>query len=218
MQIRLHSIFQLLDRRGSHRNKPDGGSKNQKGTRIKERAFLSESELRKILDALKQVGADTTHPVIYFMLHTGCKVSEALSLTWEQIEFDSGFVNFHGSPMVNGRRIQLSSIILNFLTSLPRTTSNVFTFEGNPWPKNKFNKILARHRSHVDLGRDWDTYAFRHTFAYHFLRNGRTLQQLQVVLGHRNIADTMLAYGSIVSRDAEKVSPYAQNGMSLSGL
>lgn len=35
-----------------------------------------------------------------------------------------------------------------------------------------------------------------------------TLQQLQVVLGHWNIADTLAAYGSIVSRDLEKVSPY----------
>lgn len=63
-------------------------------------------------------------------------------------------------------------------------------------------------RSAIDLGNDWDSFTFRHTFAYHFLRRGKTLQQLQVVLGHRNIQQTINFYGDIISREDQKSSPY----------
>lgn len=129
-------------------------------------------------------------------------------LRFRKVDFESGFVTFHRSALANGRRIQLSPKLSEFLRSHPRISDHVFLNEGSPWLQGKFRKILARHRAQVDLERDWDSFAFRHTFAYHFLRKGKTLQQLQVVLGHRNIADTLIAYGSIVSRDVEKVSPY----------
>ena len=56
---------------------------------------------------------------------------------------------------------------------------------------------MAEDRASINLNRHWDSFTFRHTFAYHFLRKGKTLQQLQVVLGHRHIAQTIQRYGDI---------------------
>jgi integrase len=54
----------------------------------------------------------------------------------------------------------------------------------------------------------FDGYAFRHTFAYHFLRKGGTINQLQVLLGHRGIDMTVFMYGSIAAKNTEKTTPY----------
>ena len=72
----------------------------------------------------------------------------------------------------------------------------------------KYYKHTVKMREMIGLERHWDNFTFRHTFAYHFLRKGRTLQELQVIIGHRYIEDTLKAYGNIISKDEEKLSPY----------
>lgn len=58
------------------------------------------------------------------------------------------------------------------------------------------------------MKRSFDSYAFRHTFAYHFLRKGGTLTQLQALLGHRSIDMTVFMYGGIADKKTEKTTPY----------
>lgn len=182
----------------------------KQGTRVKERVFLSESELKQILDRLKIVSADLTFPVTYFLVHTGCKIKEALSLKWDQLDFKNGTVHFRSAPTSDERTIRLSPKLLEFLRILPNRSEFVFLDDrARPWTGGYYGKRLARDRTHVGLGKRWDNFSFRHTFAYHFLRKGGTLQQLQVVLGHRHIADTEAAYGDIIARKEEKSSPYS---------
>lgn len=179
------------------------------GTRKKNREFLSEQQLIKILDGLQRFSKTICYPVIYFLLHTGCKISEALKVKWDHINFDDGTVYFPVTPNANGRLIHLSPKLLDFLKQHPKITEHVFLTEAaEPWTVNGFYKSMRNVRTAIDLGNDWDSFTFRHTFAYHFLRKGKTLQQLQVVLGHRNIQQTIDFYGDIVSREDQKSSPY----------
>ncbi|MEQ1722663.1 MAG: tyrosine-type recombinase/integrase [Pseudobdellovibrio sp.] len=170
------------------------------GTRMKQRVFLSESELKEIIEKLKRFSPLTTYPVIYFLMHTGCKISEAVNLEWHQLNLEAGTVYFPRKTTSNARILNISERLLEFLKAHPRTSDNVFlNDQGEAWTVSSFYKCMAEDRSAVGLNRNWDSYSFRHTFAYHFLRKGKTLQQLQVVLGHRCIAQTIEFYGDIVS-------------------
>ncbi|AZZ38314.1 hypothetical protein CIK05_06705 [Bdellovibrio sp. qaytius] len=66
----------------------------------------------------------------------------------------------------------------------------------------KFSKI----RNLIAFKKHFDNYTFRHTFAYHFLRKGGTLNQLQVLLGHRSIDMTVYMYGGIAAKNTEKTT------------
>lgn len=179
------------------------------GTRKKNREFLSEQQILKILEGFERFSKQVCYPVIYFLLHTGCKIGEALNVKWENLDLEAGTVYFPATASANGRLINLSPRLLEFFKQHPRIGEHVFLNEqAEPWSVSTFYRRMKNDRTAIDLGHDWDAFTFRHTFAYHFLRKGKTLQQLQVVLGHRNIQQTIQFYGDIVSELEQKSSPY----------
>lgn len=168
------------------------------GTRVKQRVFLSESELIKILDGLKRFSPKATYPVVYFLMHTGCKIGEALKLQWEQIDLNVGTVYFYRTSSSNARILNLSVHILEFLKNHQNIADHVFVNDqGDVWTTTGFYKCMAEDRAALGLNRHWDSFSLRHTFALHFLKSGKTLQQLQVVLGHRRIAQTIQFYNDL---------------------
>ena len=186
--------------------------KIKKGTRVKERVFLAESQIKTILENLKELSPDLTYPITYFLVHTGCKIGEALKLKWSQLDFQKDTIHFEASGSADERTIRLSPNLLNFLKTWPKKSDFVFLDENNhPWTSTKYTKRVARDRAHVNLERHWDNFSFRNSFAYHFLRKGGKLPQLQALLGHRSISDTILAFGNVVSKAEEKTSPYEIN-------
>ena len=181
----------------------------KKGTRTRPLTFLSEPELIQILTGLTERSPTLAHPVTYFLIHTGCKIKEALSLRWSQLDLLAYTAHFFGSPRANERTLNLSPRLVEFLKQQQQISDFVFVDEEKkPWKMKKYYKHTAKVREQIGLERHWDNFTFRHTFAYHFLRKGRTLQELQVIIGHRYIEDTIKAYGNIISKDEEKLSPY----------
>lgn len=169
------------------------------GTRMKNRVFLSESELIEILNGLKRLSPETIYPVVYFLIHTGCKSSEALALKWSDLNLEAGTVSFPRTATANARTLNLSRQILDLLRNHPKKADHVFlNAQGCPWKVKSYYRAMVIDRDAISHPRHWDSFTFRHSFAYHFLRSGKTLHQLQVVIGHRNIADTIIAYGDII--------------------
>jgi len=186
--------------------------KIKKGTRVRERIFLSEDELRIILAGLKEFSPDYVYPVTYFLIHTGCRIGEALNLKWDEIDFIEGLIKFPGTASSSKRKIRISPNLSQLLSMIPKSGESIFLNpKGAPWSDKKYYKELVKGRSYVGLERKWDNSSFRHSFAYHFLRKGGTLKQLQVVLGHSNVGETIEAYGNIFAKEGEKLSPYEKS-------
>jgi site-specific recombinase XerD len=107
------------------------------------------------------------------------------------------------------RLLTLPPKLVALLQALPKRSEFVFTREdGDPWTVVSFYRRFARVRTQIAFKRKFDSYAFRHTFAYHFLRKGGTINQLQVMLGHRGIDMTVFMYGGIAAKNTEKTTPY----------
>ncbi len=179
------------------------------GHRKNERIYLAESEVRDIMDQLQVVSPTEIYPVSYFQIHTAAYIGEVVKLKWDQIDLEAATVSFPATGNTSDRNLTLSPKLVDLLRSLPRRGDFVFTREdGDQWSVVSYYRKFARVRSKIAVKRSFDSYAFRHTFAYHFLRKGGTLTQLQALLGHRSIDMTVFMYGGIADKKTEKTTPY----------
>lgn len=179
------------------------------GHRKSERVYLAESEVLEIMDQLKIVSPTEIYPISYFQLHTAAYIGEVVKLRWDQFDLEAATVSLAATGNTSDRNLTLSPKLVELLKTLPRRGDLVFMREdGQPWTVPSYYRKFVRVRVKISVKRNFDSYAFRHTFAYHFLRKGGTLTQLQALLGHRSIDMTVFMYGSIADKKTEKTTPY----------
>ncbi len=179
------------------------------GHRKEERVYLAESEVVEIMTLLQSVSPTEIYPISYFQLHTAAYIGEIVRLKWDQIDFENSKVSFPASGNTSDRKLTLPPKLAALLNTLPKQGEFIFTRDdGNPWTVPSYYRRFAKVRGKVAFKKKFDGYAFRHTFAYHFLRKGGTINQLQVMLGHRGIDMTVFMYGGIAAKSTEKTTPY----------
>ena len=182
---------------------------NRFGHRKEERVYLAESEVIEIMTRLKTASPFEIYPVSYFQLHTAAYIGEVVTLKWTQIDFENSTVALPGSGNTSDRKLSVSPKLLELLKILPRQSEYIFNPEsGASWSVPSYYRKFAKIRAKIAFKKNFDSYAFRHTFAYYFLRKGGTLNQLQALLGHRGIDMTVSMYGGITNKIAEKTTPY----------
>ena len=85
-------------------------------------------EVVRIIDALP----DRLRPVITFLAETGCRIGEALNLTWDCVDLDQGIAHIRSKDgwtpktMQSERPIFLSDGLLTIMSQLPAGGSYVF--------------------------------------------------------------------------------------------
>ncbi|EGL54479.1 integrase [Methylophaga aminisulfidivorans MP] len=148
--------------------------------------YLSEDELRRLLDVLHTDKNKMTCNVMLFLLSTGARLNEALKATWANIDVTNRVwkIPATNSKSKKVRSVPLNQAALDVIASLD-TQDNAYLFV-NP----KTGKRL------VSIHTGWQTlrkkaglphlriHDLRHTFASMLVNNGRTLYEVQQILGH----------------------------------
>jgi len=150
------------------------------------------------------------HLLALFLLDTGCRISEALTLRVREIDFDNLLVTLDGK----GRKqrvvpfsFELRKALFLYCKEASRTTDH----------------LLFASRTQTELGRRVvlrdvkllcktlgftppcrTLHAFRHTFAVNYLRRGGSVFHLQKVLGHSSLEMTR-RYANLVTTDLQAV-------------
>jgi integrase len=172
---------------------------------------LSESELRALLGELPE----EWRLFFEFLAQTGLRIGEAVSLTWEDVDFAKRRVNvrrrlyrgrFDTPKSRYGRRsIPLSKGLTRALALARGTESNewpVFPSSsgGHLEPSNLMSRVLkpAARRAGVP-GAGFHT--FRHTCATMLFRHGLNAKQVQMWLGHHSPAFTLATYVHLLPDD-----------------
>jgi integrase len=149
--------------------------------------YLDETQLANLLQVLQ---TDANRPVcliIMFLLSTGCRLNEALSATWANIDRKSRVwrilaVNSKSKRM---RSVPLNDSALDVLEQLDSggKYEHVFVNVETKKPYTTIAKVWNRLRVAAGLP-NFRIHDMRHTFASRLVGSGRTLYEVQQILGH----------------------------------
>ncbi len=147
---------------------------------------LSREDEEKLLAA----SAPHIKPIIMTALTTGMRRGEILNLTWEDVDFGTGFLTI-GNTTKNSemRQIPMSERLTRTLKNVKRISGYVFCKEdGTSYGSIAKAFRMAVKRSGIKYCRFHD---LRHTFATRLVMAGVDLVTVKELLGHKSIKMTM---------------------------
>tara|TARA_B110000503_G_scaffold8003_1_gene10918 strand:- start:1296 stop:1877 length:582 start_codon:yes stop_codon:yes gene_type:complete len=162
------------------------------------REFLTPNEVDLLMVAAKKSGRHKhrDHTMILMAYRHGLRVSELISLRWQQIDLSSGLIQ------VNRLKNGLNSVHplfgpeLRALRKIKRkypNTEYIFMSErGSPMTTSSFGKIIARAGKIAEIGMSVHPHMLRHSTGFKLANESRDTRSIQQYLGHKNIRHTTL--------------------------
>jgi integrase len=194
----LRRLFNLGVKWGwTNRNPAIGIERNQETPR---NDYLNPKQIEAIFAALP---ANTSSDVIRTLLLTGCRPSEAVRMTWTQVDLDGGVWTkpAAGTKQRRQHRVPLSPAALEVIKRQPQRGPLVFTrHDGTPVAKVDKTWHKALRDAGVPYHRLYDC---RHSVASMLASNGVSLQVVGAVLGHSVIATTQ-RYAHLYDEEVRK--------------
>jgi integrase len=155
--------------------------------------ILNDEQLKSLLEVLH---TDSNRPIcqiVLFLLSTGCRLSEALTARWSNVNEVNKLwiVPAANSKSKRDRSIPLSDSALEILKQIERKESDVYVFT-NRKTGTRFKNIFRpwdriRNKAGVGFFRCHDA---RHGFASCLVQNGRSLYEVSKLLGHADTRTT----------------------------
>ena len=176
------------------------------GERVPE--FLTPADLERLfrcIDADFEINRGGGHAregevmwlkdLVLFAVNTGCRLGEIISLRWQDVDFDSGFItvrNRDGFQTKSGheRAIPLSSQAMEVLQRLGARRADqldgyVFTSQsGGQLNAGYASKRFKHYVRKAKLPEYIRFHSLRHTCASWLVQNGTPIAVVQAVLGH----------------------------------
>ena len=211
----------------------------QKDKKAKVKHFNND-ELKQFLtylDSLDNTKYNTYYDItLYkFLLATGCRINEALALSWSDIDLDNSVVHITktlncemklNSPKSKSsyRDIDIDQQTVTMLKKyqrkqtqeawkLGRTETVVFSNFIKAYPR--INQLTKRLRAHFDKAgvNNIGFHGFRHTHASLLLNSGIPYKELQHRLGHSKLSMTMDTYSHLSKENAKKATSFYEQAL-----
>ena len=202
----------------------------QKAKRQKVKHFDNE-ELKKFLAYLDNLDLNKfrycyENTLYKFLLATGCRINEALALSWSDIDLDNAVVHITktlnykqetNSPKSKAsyRDLDIDQATVTMLKvykvrqiqeawKIGKTESVVFSDFIHEYPNNR--TLQTRLRTHFKRANVTNIgfHGFRHTHASLLLNSGIPYKELQHRLGHSTLSMTMDIYSHLSKESAKK--------------
>ena len=144
--------------------------------------MLNEEEFEKLL----QVSPEHLKPILICAYETGMRLGEILSLRWEQVDLEKGFITLQAGQTKTGegRKVPISPRLHNVLSSLGHAGEYVFTYQGKRVKRIRRSFKRACKRAGI---RDFRFHDFRHTFVTRMRRKGVPDRVIMNITGHKTL-------------------------------
>jgi integrase len=190
--IMVRYMFNLAKKwniEGSEKN-PAVGIKLLEENNKRER-YLSAEEVQRLNDAIHKSENSQLKYIIALLLLTGCRKRELLDAQWEHFDLDRCTWRIPISKSGKARHVPLSNDVLLLLGKLPRFENCPYIVP-NPQTLLPFKSIFyswdtARKQSGLE---DVRLHDLRHSFASFLVNAGRSLYEVQNILGHSQLITT----------------------------
>jgi integrase len=184
----LFSLPTKWDMPGVPKN-PTAGIPLMKEDNIKER-YLSTEEAQRLYEVLTHSDNHRLQYIIPMLILTGARKREVLDARWEDFDYERRLWRIHTTKLGKPRFVPMSDGVINLLATTPRhdcewafpnpKTLKPFVSIFNSWDSARREAGLADVRIH-DL---------RHSYASFLVNAGRSLYEVQRLLGHTQIKTT----------------------------
>lgn len=195
MRVILNGFFRYMADSGKVTNNPMATIEPIKFKK-KVRQPLSSIEFEKLRRACK---SNKERAIVEFLFATGCRVSEVVNLTRDDIDYFSQTIKVTGKGDKE-RYVYINAPAIVALDEYfkERTDNSPEIFVSDRRPhmglkKNAIEKIIRIIGERAGLSRRVFPHLIRHTMASHLYNHGMRLEDLQVLLGHES-ADTTRIY------------------------
>jgi len=164
--------------------------------------WLSPEEEKRLLDEC----SSHLRPIVTFLMDSGCRKAEALSLTWRDVVFEEDRVRIRiGADRAKNATAtskavpkRTAELLRQLLKERPEGAERVFLFV----PKSKKDEKPSSPRplGNIQIGfkaacrrakiEDFNIHDLRHHYASRLVQRGVPLQRVQLLLGHKSMRMT----------------------------
>lgn len=156
--------------------------------------YLSDDELERLLAVLRTDENRTVCNIALFLLSTGLRLNEALSAKWTDVDLENKTLSVRAinSKSRRIRAVPLNESALKVLYQLDTRGYCHFLFVNRLTnrPYTTITKVWQRLRSKAGLEK-LTIHMLRHQYASFLVNSGRTLYEVQQILGHSDPKVTM---------------------------
>ncbi len=180
--------------------------------------YLSTEEAQRLYGVLLKSENTMLRYIVPMLIVTGARKREVLDARWEDVDLERRSWRIHTTKLGRARHVPLSDGAISVLQSVPRIGGCAWVFAN---PKTQ--------KPYVTVQGSWDTsrraagladlriHDLRHSFASFLVNAGRTLYEVQHLLGHTQIKTTQ-RYSHLSQHtllDASNAATRAVGGMFL---
>jgi integrase len=171
------------------KNNPTAGIPLMKEDNQKER-YLSTQEAQRLYNQLQQSDNQMLQFIVPMLILTGARKREVLDARWEDFDFDRRHWRIHTTKLGKPRFVPMSDGVVTLLESVPRfDCAWVFPNAKTLKPYVSFFCSWNSARGKADL-QDVRIHDLRHSYASFLVNAGRSLYEVQRLLGHTQIKTT----------------------------
>jgi integrase len=156
----------------------------------KKERYLTQDELNRLLGVLKTDANRVVSLIILLLLATGARRNEALKACWEDVDLPNlqWRIPAENSKSKKARLIPLNDTAVAIFQEAKRqcpSDNRVFISSLTGKPINNITSVWYRLRQQAGLP-EFRLHDCRHQYASMLVNSGRTLYEVQTILGHSN--------------------------------
>jgi len=169
---------------------PSAGIVQMDDPPTKER-FLTAEEVQRLYEAVCHSDNKILRYIVPMLILTGARKREVLDAKWEDVDVKLGAWRIPMTKSGRPRHVPLSAGVITLLHSIPRITDCPYIF-ANPNTAKPYTSIFNSWNSaRIEAGlADVRMHDLRHSFASFLVNHGRSLYEVQRLLGHTQIKTT----------------------------
>ena len=171
--------------------------KRSKNKDVRKREYLTEQEVEMLMDSAKKTGRHGHRDATLILLayRHGLRVSELVSLRWEQIDLKQGLLHVNrlknGTASTHPVRGPEIRALRRLQREYPDTPYVFVTERKGPLTTSTVRKLVARAGQKAKITFPIHPHMLRHACGFKLANDGQDTRAIQHYLGHKNIQHTV---------------------------
>jgi integrase len=195
----MSNVINLPARRGAAPMSQNGKvpPRRRPNAEVRSREYLTGDEIGKLLQAAKASGryGQRDRTLVTIMYRHGLRVSEAVSLRWDQVDLEGGLLAVvrakNGVPSTHPLRGPELRELRELRRAWPDSPYIFCSERGGPMTTSNVRKLIAKLGKTAGLPFPVHPHQLRHALGFKLANDGHDTRAIQLYLGHRNIRHTV---------------------------